>query len=111
MSSTHKSSTHFLFNNPLIEYFIVVIVTGFCFVCFLKVIKNLVDKYYLAYIWYVMAIWRKDKKCFNFLILLDTLFFKVFFLPLYDYFEGSNLDFVSWIKLSLIWKWRMHYSA
>ena len=40
-----------------------------------------------------MAIWRKDKKCFNFLILLDTLFFKVFFFALYDYFEGSNLDF------------------
>ena len=39
-------------------------------------------------------LFQKDKECFNFLILLDTLFFKVFFFALYDYFE-RNLDFVS----------------
>ena len=39
-------------------------------------------------------LFQKDNKCFNFLILLDTLFFKVFFFALYDYLE-RNLDFVS----------------
>ena len=39
-------------------------------------------------------LFQKDKKCFNLLILLDTLFFKVIFFALYDYLEG-NLDFVS----------------